>query len=93
MANDREPHWHRVLEHVSKYPREQLEFSAPWELTQDGISDAVGITRAHVALVLKNLVARGQVESYLAHVRGCGRRRKVYRVTHSGYRVTRGKYF
>ena len=49
------------------------------DATQDGIAAAVGIGRAHAALELKRLEAKGLVEDLRAHVRGGGVRRKVYR--------------
>jgi CRP-like cAMP-binding protein len=72
------PQWVRVLQYLKQYNPERFEFEAPPALTQDGIADAVGITRAHTALVLKRLRDRGLVEERLVHITGGRRRRKAY---------------
>ena len=73
-----------VLDYLSKFNPEQHEYVAPFSLTQDGIAEGVGISRAHVSLVLKDLVGRGLVEDRLVYIVGGSRRRKVYVVTGRG---------
>ena len=51
----------------------------PWDATQDGIAAALGVSRAHVALELKRLLAKRLVEGTQAHVTASKVRRKVYR--------------
>ena len=80
-----EPHWVRVLRYLKDFNPEQHEYVAPFSLTQDGIAEGVGISRAHCSLVLKDLVGRELVESRLAYISGCSRRRKVYLVTRRGW--------
>jgi len=53
-------------------------------MTQDGIASRLGISRAHVALELKRLEKRRQVEYRLAHVAKAKSRRKVYYLTMEG---------
>ena len=53
-------------------------------MTQDGIASRLGISRAHVALELKRLEKRNQVEYRLAHVVKAKSRRKVYSLTMAG---------
>ena len=80
-----EPHWIRVLQYLSKFNPEQHEYVAPFSLTQDGIAESVGISRAHCSLVLKDLMQRELVEDRLAYIKGGSRRRKVYVVTGRGW--------
>ena len=80
-----EPHWVRVLRCLKDFNPEQHEYVAPFSLTQDGIAEAVGISRAHCSLVLKDLVQRELVEDRLVYVVGGKRRRKVYVVTGRGW--------
>ncbi len=90
----REAHWHRVLKHLARFRAEDMAFSCPDEVTQNGIAKALGLTRPHVALILKrNLVGQGFVEAKLLHVQGNGRRKLGYMLTPTGYKVVQGKYF
>jgi hypothetical protein len=89
----REAHWVRAVRHLAKYRPEDVEHSAPWELTQDGIAEALEISRAHAALLLKRMAERGLTESSLAYIQGRKRRRLAYRLTHFGLSVSREKYF
>ncbi len=51
----------------------------PWEATQDGIAQSIGISRAHVALEMKRLSAQGRIDAFRAHVKDGKTRRFVYR--------------
>ena len=79
--------WVQVLKYLAGFNPEQHEYVAPFSLTQDGIAEGVGISRAHVSLVLKDLVGRGLVEDRLVYVVGGKRRRKVWVVTRRGLGV------
>ncbi len=70
----------RIMEHLTRLHVENRNDTDVWplEATQDGIAAAIGKSRAHVALELKRLEARGKVVPLLAHVRGNGARRLVY---------------
>jgi tetratricopeptide (TPR) repeat protein/DNA-binding MarR family transcriptional regulator len=74
----------RVLIHLSCLSRHREDFVCPQEMTQDGIASRLGISRAHVALELKRLEKRSQVEYRLAHVVRAKSRRKVYTLTSAG---------
>ena len=54
------------------------------DLTQDGISEQIGIRVTHVPRSTKPMEEAGLVESSKEHVRGSGRRRIVYRFTREG---------
>src|SRR2546428_493403 len=74
----------RILVQLSWYLRFSDAFECPRETTQDGIAEALGISRAHAALELKRLKASARVEERMAHVAGGRTRRKVYFLTSSG---------
>jgi hypothetical protein len=83
----------RILDHLRAQPLEELreQFDAwPPEATQDGIAAALDLTRAHVALELKRLMAKGDVEQLIAHVTGGKNRRRVYRIVASPFRIYNG---
>jgi hypothetical protein len=50
-------HHDRILAHLYKYRYVKLdtEYGAPFEVTQMGISAAVGIARSHASIILKNM--------------------------------------
>lgn len=73
--------------HLSCYSRYRDEYVCPLEMTQDGMSQRLGISRAHAALELKRLKGRNQVEYRLAHVVKAKTRRKVYELTPAGERI------
>ena len=74
----------RILYHLSNYVKFEDKFEAPFDVTQDGISQACQISRAHAAIELKKLKAVDIVEERLAHVRRGKARRKVYFLTAQG---------
>ena len=69
----------RIMEHLTRLHVENLNDGDVWpfEATQTGIAAAIGKTRAHVALEVKRLEARGKVVPMLAHVRGNGNPRRA----------------
>lgn len=68
----------RIVLHLSLHSRYRDEFECPEAVTQKGISNVLDLSRSHVALELKKLIAEGEVEVRLAHVRRARSRRKVY---------------
>ena len=75
----------RVLLHLSRHPFTGA--AAPYELTQDGIAQAIGRTRAHAAIELKKIVDLGLAEVRRSeHVRGVGAKRQVTVLTPAGMR-------
>lgn len=77
----------RILLHLLKYPSEgpEVGYSAPFALTQDGIAGAVGITRAHASMGLKEMGEMGTVTRQKAHVKGSRSKRYTYCLTSKGY--------
>ncbi len=74
----------RILYHLSAYVKYEDKYESPFDVTQDGISQACSISRAHAAIELKKLRAARIVEERLSHVRRGKSRRKVYFLTMSG---------
>ncbi len=74
----------RILYHLSAYVKFEDKYESPFDVTQDGISQACSISRAHAAIELKKLRAASIVEERLSHVRRGKSRRKVYFLTMSG---------
>lgn len=68
-----------VLLHLSQYSnRRPNVYNMPFAVTQDGIAEALGISRAHVSLELKKLKDNGRVSSILAHTPRAKRKRRTY---------------
>ena len=72
----------RIIAHLLSYSGKVIN-AAPYStldrnVCQDGIAEAVGISRAHATLELTDLIEEGVVGERLAHVQGSHRRRRVY---------------
>ena len=75
----------QVIMHLGRYIfMNDDEFRMPFGLTQDGIGNALSISRAHVSITTKSLETKGMVYDVLAHTDGAKVRRKVYRLTPKG---------
>jgi tetratricopeptide (TPR) repeat protein len=70
--------WEAIALHLSRFSRYAEEFEVPAGVTQEGIAAGCGVSRAHAALELGKLVAKGKVVERLAHVRGARTKKKVY---------------
>jgi tetratricopeptide (TPR) repeat protein/DNA-binding MarR family transcriptional regulator len=79
----------RILLHLSSYSEDREAFVCHPDVSQRGIADAVGVSRAHAALELKRLRDAEEVEERVAHVKGAQTRRKVYFLTPEGERKAR----
>ncbi|MFQ6012473.1 MAG: tetratricopeptide repeat protein [Thermoplasmata archaeon] len=77
----------RVVLHLSLFSKHREEFDVPLEVTQQGIAQALGLSRSHIALELKKLLVGGSLENRLAHVQGAKSRRKVYFNAFPGERI------
>ncbi len=73
-----------ILVHLLGYKRFFDEQTVPLEMTQAGISRAIGVRRSHVSSSLDSAKGKGKVEEELAHIKGQGRRRKCYFLTYEG---------
>lgn len=59
-------------------------YNTPWELTQDGISSAICVSRAHASIVLNQLKNEGKAEEKITHIRNGKIKRKSYYLTPLG---------
>ena len=59
-------------------------YNTPWELTQDGVANALCISRAHASIVLNQLKDEGKTEEKITHIRNGKVKRKSYFITPAG---------
>lgn len=74
----------RIILHLSRFIEYENEFDVPMDISQDGISQALRISRAHAAVEVKKLKESGELTEKLAHVKGGKSRRKSYFLTPAG---------
>ncbi len=74
----------RIVLHLAQYSKHLNDFDAPFEVSQDGIGEALRISRAHAAIELKKLKEAGTVNERIAHIRAGPVKRKVYFLTEAG---------
>lgn len=74
----------RILIYLSDYWKYKDRFQYPIEITQEGISKAVGITVSHVPRELDILIKNGLVEELKGRVAGKEKRVNVYFLTPQG---------
>jgi tetratricopeptide (TPR) repeat protein len=74
----------RILYHLNNYIRYEDKFEVPFDVTQDGISQAISISRAHAAIELKKLRHSDLIEERLSHIKKGKSRRKAYSLTPAG---------
>lgn len=74
----------RILYHLLAYLKYEEKYEVPFDITQDGISQACGISRAHAAIELKKLKDHGEVLERLTHIRRGKSRRKAYFLAQEG---------
>ncbi len=81
----------RILVHLSRYMNIAYNsVNVPYELTQDGIGNIVGVSRAHISLELRDLISRGDVSNWKAHIQGCDTRRYAYILSKKGKETAQG---
>ena len=59
-------------------------YNTPWEITQDGVANALCISRAHASIILNQLKDEGNVEEKITHVKNGKVKRKSYFLTPAG---------
>lgn len=74
----------RILFHLYQYVKFEDKYESPFDVTQDGIAQSCGISRAHAAIELKKLKESNQLVERLSHVKRARSRRKVYYLTQEG---------
>jgi DNA-binding PadR family transcriptional regulator len=74
----------RVLLHLLDARGHRLPDRPSPQMTQEGVSVALGVNRTHITRILKPLLDDGQVESKKGHVTGRDRKLTYYALTESG---------
>jgi len=76
----------KILLHLDRFIMVSADdaFSAPWDLTQDGIATTLRISRAHASIELKKLKVADKIFDKHVHVKGGKARRKSYFLTPLG---------
>ena len=74
----------KILYHLFQYIKSEDKYEVPFDITQDGIAQSCGISRAHAAIELKKLRETEQIIEKLSHVKRAKSRRKVYFLTPGG---------
>ena len=74
----------RMLVLLAHYEPLQDAYFYPPEMTQEGISEQLDVSRSHVARELKKLLERGHVKWSTERVAEAKKKVKVYRLTATG---------
>jgi DNA-binding MarR family transcriptional regulator len=82
-------HAERVLIYLSRIRVDKDSDPVPRDITQEGIAEAVGISRSHVPRTVKGLMEDGLIEEAKRHVRLGEKRVKVYFVLSKGLKKAR----
>lgn len=74
----------KVLVQLYLHRCEADEGVFPFEVTQKGLSEHLGLRRSHVAVALQELIKDGFVDVVKGHVEGADRRQNAYCITPKG---------
>ena len=81
----------KALTHLFRYrfTRPEIEFGAPFEISQDGVATALRISRSHASIILKKMVDSGELEVTHSYVKSTSKpvKRMIYHVTEKGKSV------
>ncbi len=76
----------KILIHLMPFHGYIGDRVVPFEITQKGIADAIGVKLTHVSRLLSSLTEKGMLEFRKAHVQGMQKKVKVYFLTAEGMR-------
>lgn len=74
----------KILIHLLSYSKYKDEVEVPASVSQEGMAEAVGVRRSHIASALKDLKENELVEEKKARIIGEKRRKNAYFLTSSG---------
>ena len=75
----------KIMLHLMHYTNTPANsFNVSYDMTQDGISGSVGITRAHASMELKKLQQMGIVVTWKAHMLGSSSKRLAFALSPKG---------
>ncbi|MBE6524685.1 MAG: hypothetical protein E7Z65_07460 [Thermoplasmata archaeon] len=77
-------HLHRFI-----YISRDIQYGAPFDITQDGIAMKLGISRSHVSIIISKMMAGEEVEASSSTIKKSSKmhRRKVYHLTNRGKEI------
>ncbi len=75
----------KVLIYLNKYYKSLDDSELPKEVTQEGISKEMGMSRTHVSRTVRKLINEELVEESKSHIEGRKRKLKTYHLTHEGF--------
>jgi len=79
----------RIIVHLSRYSRVPYSGAYPWEMTQEGMAQKLGIKVGNLSVQVGRLVDDGCIGDSLEHVKRARTRRKIYKVTGKGDVIAR----
>jgi tetratricopeptide (TPR) repeat protein/DNA-binding MarR family transcriptional regulator len=79
----------KILLHIAKYSKYEFQYEVPFELSQEGIAQAIGIRRDNVPRTMKSLKNEDLIFEKVLRVEGVYRKRKVYFLTEKGQDYTK----
>ena len=78
----------RISAHLFRYNyiRSDIEFDAPFEITQDGIAMGIGVSRGHSNIILRRMEDNNEIIVGLSSIRDSNRsaKRKIYLLSEYG---------
>lgn len=77
----------RILLHLLNFKWEPDQWDVPFETTQDGIAQCVGVMRTAVAREISRMRPDGIVEEDTKHIKGEKRKRKAYYLSTKGIEI------
>ncbi len=87
----------KALAYLSRYTyiKDDIEYGAPYEITQDGIATALGISRSHASIIVSKMEEGGEVTVSRSTVKNASRahRRMVYHLTELGKRRYKERFY
>ncbi len=83
----------RVAAHLYRYNhvRYDIEFDAPFDLTQDGIAMRIGVSRGHSNIIIKRMMENNELILGMSTIRGATKpvKRKIYVLSEFGKNLFR----
>ena len=74
----------RILAHLARFSSHKETHRVPFEVTQEGIADAVGIEPRHLVQNIRPMIKQGLVVESSSYAEGGRQRRKVYFLSSRG---------
>lgn len=84
--------WEQILMHLYNFPEKGNGYDMPFETTQDGIAECVGISRGHASLELKRMTSKHLITFDMRHPKHdgqTGRLRRCYNLNNDGREMAR----